>query len=1095
MLELRKITKIYDTGGFKQKALNSVSLNFRKSEFASILGPSGSGKTTLLNIIGGLDSYTSGDLLVNGVSTKSYKDAAWDSYRNHRIGFVFQSYNLIPHQTILSNVRLALTVSGISKKEGIKRAKKALEDVGLGEHVHKRPAQLSGGQMQRVAIARAIVNDPEIILADEPTGALDSETSVQIMEILKNISKDRLVIMVTHNPELAEKYSTRIINLKDGKILSDTKPFSDKAAEKEPLAVQKLKRGKTSMSMLTAFSLSANNLLTKKKRTFLVSAAASIGIIGIALIMAVSTGFQNYVDNIQEETLSSYPLMIRDESFSLESLLVSTGSETSAAKSLREKTGKDVVENQLIANTLRSVATNDLRSFKHYLEEHSSDYKDDVTSIEYSYSIDPLIYSVDGSKKLFKLNPSNLYASMFGNNSMMSSFSNYTSVFSQMSDDQSALNEQYVLKAGRWPEEYNEMVVVLPSEHSISDLLAYSLGLKNTSELSTMVTKLMAGESVDVKAEPITMDYEEFLDLDLRLILPFNLYKYNEKYGVYEDMSSDDVFVEQAYENAVRLKISGVVYPKSSNSFSAALRPGVGYKSSLIDFIINSAKETEIVQKQLKDEDTDVFSGARFDQESGRFDYAFEDLVSVDAEKLQQAFDIKIDQQTVAAEVQNQMLEISNSITADITPAKTKLIELLEKYSFELFDSIDTEMEINRGTEEYPVLETVRVVKKADISNFVDKYLGSYAVASDFAALENEYHLPKNIYEMAFRGVLSSLLENYISIYKLFTSGNLSDLSALTDFDPANLPALSDDDYAVLNDQLIPVYLNFFNHSVPITTLEEQLAIQMTEIKVKLEVMQKVANLTTTIADTFAKSFNIDPSKIASAFTLNFTEDELMRVVSSMLNKTDSNARSNLLKLGYQDRDDPSYISVYFSSFEGKENFIAFINKYNEEMEAAGKKEQIINFSDTTGILMNSVKVIVDAVSYVLIAFVSISLVVSSIMIGVITYISVFERTKEIGILRAIGASKRNISSIFNAETAIIGLLSGLIGIGVSYALIPIINAILAHFTDGVDIRAALPVVNALSLILLSIILTLIGGLIPARSASHKDPVEALRTE
>ena len=638
-------------------------------------------------------------------------------------------------------------------------------------------------------------------------------------------------------------------------------------------------------------------------------------------------------------------------------------------------------------------------------------------------------------------------------------------------------------------------VQVIASEHAITDLLAYSLGLKDTSELSTMVTKLMSGESVDVKSEPLTLDYEDFLNLDLRLILPYELYKYNDKYGVYEDMSSDKDYLKNVYDKAVRLKISGVVYPKNG-SMSAMLQPGVGYQSSLIDFIINSAKETEIVQKQLKDEDIDVFSGARFDQESGRFDYAFEDLVSVDAEKLQQAFDIKIDPSAVAAEVQNQMLEISKSITADITPARTRLVELLEKSLAGVVDSIETTEEVNLGTEDYPIPTTRRYIDRADIPELIETYLSSYDISSELAALETDFRLPKEVFRLALKGVLESYLEGYISLYNILTL-NFSleniDLDTLADLDLSNL--VKTGDRAAINDTLIRLYSFFFRSSAPIVTLEEQLAIQMTEIKVKLEVMQKIANLTTTIADSFAKSFNIDPTKIASAFNLNFTEDELMRVVSSMFNKTDSNARNNLLKLGYQDRDDPSYISVYFSSFEGKENFIAFINKYNEEMEAAGKKEQVINFSDTTGILMNSVKVIVDAVSYVLIAFVSISLIVSSIMIGVITYISVFERTKEIGILRAIGASKRNISSIFNAETAIIGLLSGLIGISVSYALIPIINAILAHFTDGVDIRAALPVINALSLILLSIILTLIGGLIPAKSAAKHDPVEALRTE
>ncbi|MBR2586936.1 ABC transporter ATP-binding protein/permease [Candidatus Saccharibacteria bacterium] len=1097
MLELRKITKVYNTGDFEQKALDGISLNFRRSEFASILGPSGSGKTTLLNIIGGLDGYTDGNLLVSGVSTKRYNDANWDSYRNHRIGFVFQSYNLIPHQSILNNVRLALTVSGISKKEGIARAKKALEDVGLGEHVHKRPAQLSGGQMQRVAIARALVNDPDIILADEPTGALDSETSVQIMKILKTVSKTRLVIMVTHNPELAEEYSTRIINLKDGKIISDSNPAKKKELEKEPAKVRKQKHGKTAMSMFTAFTLSGNNLLTKKKRTLLVSLAASIGIIGIALILAVSTGFQNYVDGVQEETLSSYPLGIRDESFSIATLLMPPEDDSKSALSILEQSGKDVVEYQFLANTLRSVATNDLKSFKHHLEDHANDYKDDVTSLEYNYSVDPLIYTIDGTNTLAKLNPSNLFSSMFGGSNMMASFSGYASVFSKITEDRAALEKNYELKAGHWPENYNEMVLVLSSEHAITDLLAYSIGLKDTNELSTMVTKLMSGESVDIKSEPLTMNYEDFLNLDLRLILPYELYKYNDKYGVYEDMSGDKEFVKQAFESAVKLKISGVVYPKNG-SMSAILQPGIGYQSSLIDFIINSAKDSEIVQKQLKDEEVDVFSGARFDQETGRFDYAFEDLVTVDTEKLQQAFNITIDQNAVATEVKKQMLEIGNSVTADITPAKDRLVELLEKSLTGVVASVETTEEVNLGTEEYPVLTSRRYIDRADIPTIVETYLATYEVSADLAALETDFHFPKEGFRLALKGVLESYLGNYVSLYNILTFDfsleieNL-DLESLENLDLSNL--IKTGDRATISDTLFRIYSRFFRQSTPIVTLEEQLAIRMTEMKAKLEVMQKVATLTETISNSFAKSFNIDPQKITSAFKLNFTEDELMRVVSSMLNKTDSTAKNNLLKLGFQDRDEPSSISIYFASFEGKENFIAFINKYNDMVEAAGEKDKIINFSDTAGILMSSIKVIVDAVSYVLIAFVSISLVVSSIMIGVITYISVFERTKEIGILRAMGASKRNISSIFNAETVIIGLLAGLIGIGVSYSLIPIINGILAHFTGGIDISAALPAASAASLVILSIILTLVGGFIPARSAAKKDPVEALRTE
>ena len=1045
MLELRKITKVYDTGGFKQKALDSVSLNFRKSEFACILGPSGSGKTTLLNIIGGLDSYDKGDLLVNGISTKRFNNAAWDSYRNHRIGFVFQSYNLIPHQSVLSNVRLALTVSGLGKREATRRARKALKDVGLEEHIHKRPAQLSGGQMQRVAIARALANDPEIILADEPTGALDSETSIQIMDILKEISKDRLVIMVTHNPDIAQKYSTRIINLKDGKIISDTNPFSDISAEREPIAVKNKKHGKTSMSMLTAFSLSANNLLTKKKRTLLVSIAASIGIIGIALIMAVSTGFQNYVDSIQEETLSSYPLAITEESFSFTSLFtsdadLSDGSNKNSGKSyetILEESGKDLIEFPILGNTLKSVATNDLKKFKKHYEAHQNDLKDALTNVAYSYSIDPIIYAIDATDKIAKLNPSDLFSTMFGGNNMMSSFSSFTSMYSQINVPPDTYKAQYNVLKGRWPERYDEIIIVLQSDKVFSDLIAYELGLKDTSELTSFVTKLMQGEHVDVKNDPITLDYDDLLNLDLRLVLPSNLYRYSEKYGVYEDMSEDKEYIRDIYKNkSEKLKIVGVVSKKDGVT-SSALNPGINYTPGLIDHIIEESKDTIIVKKQLDKPEVDVFSGNRFDQETNRFNYAFEDLVSVDEEKLKKAFNVDIDQAALQNSVTSQIADIVENIKIDPEPALndfdtalSNLADGFRKYIMDYMASLAEKGEIFIPTEE-------------KINELLESYLETYEPGEKLSNLEATYKIPKDNFKAAFRSLVLAV-----------------------------------------------------NAGVPLDTAEilaarEGFAKIMTEAKLKVETAEKVANVVATVSNTFAKSFNIDPSAITSAFKLNFSEDELMRIVSSMMNNTKKTQKSNLLSLGYQDEESPTYISFYFASFEGKEQFLDFIDSYNNSVD----DEYVINYTDATGILMDSVRTIVDAVSYVLIAFVSISLIVSSFMIGIITYISVYERKKEIGILRAIGASKRNVSNIFNAETFIIGFLAGAFGIGISYALIPVINTILAHFIGSVNIRAALDPTSALTLVALSIALTLIGGLIPARSASHHDPVEALRSE
>ena len=612
MLEIKNITKIYKTYGLEQKALDKVSINFRKSEFVSILGPSGSGKTTLLNIIGGLDKYTSGDLIINGVSTKKYNDRDWDTYRNHKVGFVFQSYNLITHQTVLKNVELALTLSGVSKKVIREKAIKALDAVGLSKHINKKPNQLSGGQMQRVAIARALVNDPDIILADEPTGALDSDTSVQIMELLKNISKDKLVVMVTHNPELAQNYSSRIINIKDGKLLSDTNPYDYKKEEKDNRVLKR-----TKMSFFTALTLSFNNLMTKKGRTILVSIAGSIGIIGIALILAVSTGFQNYVDSIQEDTLTSYPLTIMQESSDITSILLSMRSGEKSSESTDE-----VTEEQYITNMLSSVSTNDLKSFKAYLEKNMNEIKDDVANIQYSYSVDPNIYTIDATKKLSKVNPSNLFTSMMGGNALISSYSSMASVYSSMVDDISEVTKDYDVLAGHWPTAYDEMVIVLSEKNTISDLLVYSLGLRDTSELSKMVNSIMSGEEVDIKHDQLKFSYEDLMGVDLRLVLPTDTYKYNKKYDVYEDMSEDETFMKKVYEKATKLKIVGVVSAKEGVT-STSLNPGVVYTNALIDYIINQTKDTDIVKKQLKNSEIDVFSGNRFDKENNKYDFSF----------------------------------------------------------------------------------------------------------------------------------------------------------------------------------------------------------------------------------------------------------------------------------------------------------------------------------------------------------------------------------------------------------------------------------------------------------------------------------------
>ena len=1053
MLEIKKITKIYQTEGFKQTALNKVSVNFRKSEFAAILGPSGSGKTTFLNIIGGLDKYTSGDLIINNVSTKNYSDRQWDSYRNHRVGFVFQSYNLINHQTILKNVELALTLSGISKDQRKERAINALKDVGLEKHMNKKPNQLSGGQMQRVAIARALVNNPEIILADEPTGALDSETSVQIMKILKDISKEKLVIMVTHNPDLAKEYASRIINIKDGEITSDSNPFDVKDDLKED---ETNKTSKTKMSFLTALSLSFNNLMTKKGRTILVSVAGSIGIIGIALILAVSTGFQNYVDSIQEETLTSYPLTIMQESSDITSVLLSM--RTGEKKDIKEGS---VEEAQYITSMLSNISANDLKSFKKYLNDNYKEVKSDLSNVSYNYSINPNIYTIDAVNKLAKLNPSNLFDSMMGQNTLMQSYSSMASIFSKMVDNVSEIESDYEMLKGRWPEKYDEMIIVLSEKSSISDLLVYSLGLRDTEELTNMVTKIMSGEGVKVENEPKTFTYDDLMNLDLRLIMPSDTYKYNSKYDVYEDMSTDEKYMENLYKKATKLKIVGIVSPKEGTT-TMALNPGVNYTSSLIDYIIEYSKETEVVKKQLAKPEIDVLSGKRFDAKKNNFNFEFKDLVKVDNKKLQSAFNISISQSDLEKQTKKYMEEISNTITTDTTPANEAFSKVLETLANNLMNSITTEFRLN------------------DIQNIINNLLNTEETNNYLKELETKFVIPSETFKTTYKGLLEGLLTSYITAYNTYMK-TINPEFVIDESNPS----------AIITEELKTTVIDSYLRSAPIIKTSETMAKVMTETAMKKTILSKIGELTSNISKSFASSFNVDQDKIASAFTLNFSKDELARVVNSMMNKKESTQRTNLILLGYQDKEEPTYISFYFNSFEGKEHFLSFIDTYNKSVD----EDKEINYSDTTGILMSSVKTIVNAVSYVLIAFVSISLVVSSIMIGVITYISVYERTKEIGILRAIGASKGNISSIFNAETFIIGFLSGMFGIGISYSLIPIINTILHKYTGNIPLSATLNLDHAGILIVLSIILTLIGGLIPASSASKKDPVEALRSE
>ena len=1111
MLELRDIKKTYVTGDEKVEALKGINLKFRESEFVSILGQSGCGKTTLLNIIGGLDRYTSGDLIIDGKSTKKFKDRDWDAYRNYKVGFVFQSYNLIGHQTVLSNVELALTIGGISKKERKGRAIKALEEVGLKDQIHKKPNQLSGGQMQRVAIARALVNNPEIILADEPTGALDTKTSIQVMEILKKISQDKLIIMVTHNPDLAQQYSSRIIRILDGNITEDSNPINEDFSEQE--ATQNI--GRTSMRFWTAFRLSLNNLLTKKGRTVLVAFAGSIGIIGIALVQAVSNGFQAYVDHIQEDTLTSYPLTIMQETTDVASALLSMTTQEN-----KSENSEEIKEEQYISKMLDSLSTNDLKSFKKHFENNYINKGEDISAVKYSYSVEPMIYAVDSTKKIVKLSPSNIFSSAMGSSSMMGSFS--SAVYSQMMEDEQTLNNSYDILAGHWPKKYDEMVIVLSERSTISDLLVYSLGFRDTEELNDIVKKIMSGEKVKIKNNAMTFTYEDLMNKELKLILPSDIYKYNKKYDVYEDMSEDEKYMKNLYEKAINLKIVGVVTAKEGVT-SMALSPGVAYTSGLVDYIIEEASKTDIVKKQQKNEKIDVLSGKRFDEKKNDIGLDFKDMIEVDKENLQKAFNIKIDENDLKKQTQKYMEQISNSITTDTTPAKKAFSKGLNDLANGLFNSISKEFTLD------------------DVDSIVDKYLKSNEANKILGDLEKNYVIPKSVYKKAYSGLLKGLLQVYVGTYATANSalsqnlGNLnaSDLEKLQqsmsssnnpqNMNPQDLQNMSPEDLAKLQQamqnsavdnqefstgseknvdlkakidkNITNKVLKEFTESTAIQKTIDTMGNAMTEAKMKKTVLTKVGELTATLTKSFASAFNVDQDKISKSFKMKMTEEEITRVITAMLTEKETNAKLNLIKFGYQDKEEPTYISFYFKSFDGKERFKDFVNSYNEKVKAEGEEDKEINYTDTTGILMGSVKTIVNAVTYVLIAFISISLVVSSIMIGIITYISVYERTKEIGILRAIGASKHNISSIFNAETFIIGLLSGLFGIGFTYAVVPLINKVLHHFTGNIPLNATFYFKNAVILVILSVILTLIGGLIPAKAASKKDPVNALRTE
>ena len=1078
MLQIKNIYKEYKTGNLIQKALDDVSLNLRDNEFVAILGPSGSGKTTLLNIIGGLDRYDEGDLIINGISTKKYKDRDWDSYRNHTIGFVFQSYNLIPHQTILANVELALTISGVSKSKRKQKAIEALEKVGLGNHLHKKPNQLSGGQMQRVAIARALVNDPDIVLADEPTGALDSDTSIQVMELLKEVAKDRLVVMVTHNPELAETYATRIVKIKDGKMLSDTNPYIIEKEKTKPPVHKNM--GKTSMSFLTSLSLSFNNLKTKKGRTILTSFAGSIGIIGIALILSLSNGVNTYISSVEEDTLSEYPLQIQSSGIDLSSMLMGMGNDSG-----QEETGDINVSKQL-TSMFSTIGSNDLASLKQYLESENCPINDYAKDVEYSYDVIPLIYSSD-TENLRQINPDITFSSLgigsgVSTNSMMSSMMS-TNVFFPMPNNSELYESQYDVKAGKWPSNYNECVLVLTSRGNISDFLLYTLGLREYSELDDLVTQFSNGQNVDTPENLGSYSYDDILGTTFKLINSTDRYEYDEEYKVWRDKTENTEYMKNLVQNGEDLKIVGIVQPKEGAT-STMLSTGICYPASLTNHVMENATNSKIVQDQLANPEVNVITGKRFDDTSDENAFDMNSLIEVDTNAIQSAF--KIDQSKIKVDFGN----LNNILTQNTLPT-LDINDILSNIEFSLTaDDMKNLMdELLKGYETY-----IQNHPEANVGE-VGKQLSEYLQSKEVSELLNkkiQEIIKENGSLTITQEQLQSIMTEILSGYEKYVEDN--ELVSVEDLKKYLIEYLDSDEAKNIISNNISEIITSQNLDTQISNIMEQY--MQTAISSMSQSLQKEVQASVkTLSQSITKAISVDSNAIIGAFHMKMNEEELAELFSSLMSKETVTYESNLKNFNYASIDEPSGISIYPKDFEGNQSITNLLNDYNTRMEEEGNEEKVISYTDMVGTLMSSVTTIVDTISYVLIAFVAISLVVSSIMIGVITYISVLERKKEIGILRAMGASKHNVAQVFNAETIIIGALAGILGVGITLLLIIPINKIIFILSNGANVRAALPTVAGIILIIISITLTLIGGILPSRKAAKEDPVLALRSE
>lgn len=1085
MLELKGICKRYVTQSFAQVALDSVSLAFRDNEFVAILGPSGSGKTTMLNVIGGLDHFDSGDLLIDGISTKDFRDRDWDAYRNNRIGFVFQSYNLIPHQTILENVELALTLTGVGHAERRQRAREALEKVGLGEHVNKRPSQLSGGQMQRVAIARALINDPEIVLADEPTGALDSTTSVQVMDLLKDVARDRLVIMVTHNPELAYQYATRIVNLADGKITDDSDPFDvAKAARREAKPTRK-----TSMSFVTALGLSARNLMTKKGRTAMTAFAGSIGIIGIAAILALSNGVNNYIKKVEEDTLSSYPLTISKQDYDLSSMMGGQGaadddspeyvdSSDDSAGSKAKGTDKIPVVTA-VKDMFASVKSNDMTSFKAWLDAGGDGIDKDVNAIQYGYGVSPVVYRAGkGDGKPVRLVPNAMTEAMSGGASSAATVSMEsmgTSVFNEMIEDQSLLDSQYDVVAGHWPTSANEAVMVLSSRGTVGDYTLYSIGALDIDELNDLVNSAMTADGkIETPETGTDFTYDDALSTTFKVLSPADAYRKNEETGMWTDMSGDTDFMAAKVADGIDVHIVGVVRPNETANASA-LSPGIAYTHALTRQLMERAADSQIVQEQLAHPETDVFTGKSFDELQGEAKQGVDlgSMFSVDEAALKSAFSFDTSALSGAA---GDGIDLSgvdlSGLDIDLSGVGKDIDfgDIMAKAPAPDFSGIFDGLELTPE-------------QMQQVGTLANQLFESFLQSDQFRALSPDDFKDASKLAAAF----SAYLESDTAAQQI-----LAQLKALGGDALAERLQQAMTDY--VQKQLAP-YLQQAMDQV-MKSISDQIAATVSA-QLRAGAAGLMGQMATQMSSSFANlasAMRVDASAFAHAIHFNMDAEDLSSLMMSYAKASKLTYDNNLTTLGYADEADPISVKIFPRDFEAKERVLDHIDAYNKQVKAAGHDDRAISYTDYMGIIMGSVTDIVNTISLVLIAFVSISLVVSSIMIGIITYISVLERKKEIGILRAIGASKRNVANVFNAETFIEGLIAGVFAIVVVVAVSFPVN-VWALAAKQVPNLMSLPVQDALVLIAISVLLTVVAGLLPARSASKKDPVEALRSE